>query len=452
MSVLSTMLQQSSTRDDARCGASLGPSSGRGRVASVGPQAILILPVVRERFLFLFWVLWVTLVVVATSVSASERELTFDHDSRIGDFIAVESAGVSPWVALVPGSEPVHAVWSPDAATGALGEAVFDAWSRLIPHAANRPEGGAARGNGGETETGGRSDSNSRNGRGRDSGAAAVWLDSETFATRYTATEGFSSSLRPKHSGDEVRDVLVFVPGYLGRVGNFSAAGVLAPLVASGWVDAGAVLATGFGAVFTSEVSAASRVMYQIGLPSDQGVELQTQWLDVLVRGISDRHPQARLHFVGHSAGGVVARFLVLTRRVPAAATVVTIASPNGGSEWAEIGQMIGDSPMGILTPFFGLPDLREGAGLMRDLGRSRPGTLLGWMNAQPHPDLRWVSIVRANDEIVAPWSQDLGRVGPLRGKVETLVSPAGHALTPADGTILAAIFAAVTRESDSTR
>lgn len=262
------------------------------------------------------------------------------------------------------------------------------------------------------------------------------------LADRWSDAVG-DATARPVSFDDGVRDVIVLVPGYLGRPGNFAAAGVLGPLLASGWRDGGAVLATGWGATFTAEPLRAPRVVYQVGLPSDQGVAVQAQWLDMLVRAIAARHPQARVHLVGHSAGGIVARFLVVTRRLREVATVVTVASPNGGSELAELGRLIGESPLGWMTPLFGLPDFREGSALFRDLERSQPGTLLGWLNVQPHPDIRWVSIVRAADEWVAPWLQDLGRIAPLRGRVETLVSPAGHALTPNDGTLLAAIFAA---------
>jgi triacylglycerol esterase/lipase EstA (alpha/beta hydrolase family) len=60
------------------------------------------------------------------------------------------------------------------------------------------------------------------------------------------------------------------------------------------------------------------------------------------VRAFADR--VARLHFVGHSMGGLVARALVAQSRPPRLGRVVTLGTPHGGTEIVDL--------FGRLTPF----------------------------------------------------------------------------------------------------
>ena len=71
---------------------------------------------------------------------------------------------------------------------------------------------------------------------------------------------------------------------------------------------------------------------------------------------------------------------------------------------------------------------------------RERPGTFLYWLNHQPHPPARYISIVRSSDlswvgDLVVPeWSQDLNRVYALRGRALTIPTSGGHGLEAEDG------------------
>jgi triacylglycerol lipase len=83
---------------------------------------------------------------------------------------------------------------------------------------------------------------------------------------------------------------------------------------------------------------------------------------------------------------------------------------------------------------------------VLLDLSPAVPGSLLFWLNAQPHPRLQYVSIVRAapfglGDVLVPGFSQDLNNVPVLRGQARSYVVPADHSLVPADGTMLASVL-----------
>ncbi|MGM0553034.1 MAG: lipase family alpha/beta hydrolase [Pseudomonadota bacterium] len=239
--------------------------------------------------------------------------------------------------------------------------------------------------------------------------------------------------------------VLVLVPGYPGDAGGFRSAGVTAVLSASGFVDAGAVAARPQGPQFGRAAGVGARPFYTVHLAGTQPLVLQAQALNRVLQALTQRHPGQELVLVGHSSGGVVARLALVTGPGVPVSTLITIASPHAGSGWAEMARSVAEalraSPLGWYAPFFGLDDWHRDDGWLADLGEARPGTLLGWLNTRSHPPLRYVSVVRLADPWVAPASQDMGRLAPLAGRSEALISPAGHALTAADGTVIAALL-----------
>ena len=135
---------------------------------------------------------------------------------------------------------------------------------------------------------------------------------------------------------------------------------------------------------------------------------------------------------------------LLVQNRVPRAKALITIASPHLGTGRAIEALEATDDPFpfSLLKDFFsgGLYDLvRDSRGVLVDLTPARPGSLLYWLNAQPHPDIAYVSILRPGpvglgDELVPAYSQDMNNVPALAGRSSTLSLPVGHSLQPLDG------------------
>ncbi len=240
--------------------------------------------------------------------------------------------------------------------------------------------------------------------------------------------------------------IAVMVPGYQANGDDFRSSGVTAQLRVSGFRDAGRVLAGPHGPRFQRAPANAERQFYTLSLPTDQPIPWQARWLDAAVEAITTRHPEQELVLVGHSAGGVVARFLLVAGDFDAVNMLVTISSPHSGSELSElgrsVGQALGATPMGMATPFLGLDDLQRSQGLLSDLERPRPGNLLAWLNTQPHPEIRYVSLIRAGDRVVAPMSQDMNGVPALARRSAVREIDGGHSLDPAIGRVLVDLFA----------
>ena len=86
---------------------------------------------------------------------------------------------------------------------------------------------------------------------------------------------------------------------------------------------------------------------------------------------------------------------------------------------------------------------VQQSRGVLLDLTPPAPGNLLFWLNGQPHPDIRYTSIMRIGtfympgDQLVPPLSQDLNRVPALVGRAQTYSMAQGHLLTPQDGDLI---------------
>jgi pimeloyl-ACP methyl ester carboxylesterase len=259
-------------------------------------------------------------------------------------------------------------------------------------------------------------------------------------------------------------DVLVMVHGYMSDASTWEANGVTQALAVNGWQPAGVMMA-GPGGVLVPAVSVQRPVAvnrtYSVNLPAAAPLQVQAMHLATAVAALRQSYPGERLILAGHSAGGVVARMLVIGNNPYGVDTLVTIASPHLGTARAAQGLDVVDS-----KPFFcpgpgirflkslvggrGYDYLEHSRGALVDLLPAESGNVLAWLNQQPHPDIRYVSVVRgtpgaAGDSMVPAYSQDMNNVPALRGRVTTLFSPAGHGLNPADGQLLAQILAGST-------
>lgn len=243
-------------------------------------------------------------------------------------------------------------------------------------------------------------------------------------------------------------DVLVLVHGYLGSAVSWESSGVNTILQQHGWQRAGVI--TPAGLVPASGVKAEKKV-YTVELPSIAPIAVQADLLSRQISSIQSMHTGESLVLVGHSAGGVVARMSLVRNGVSNTKALITIATPHLGTARAIEALEATDDPFPIsmIKDFFAgetYAVVRNSWGVLLDLTPAQPGTLLYWLNQQPHPDINYVSVMRPGpvglgDELVPSFSQDMNNVHALAGKSLTHTLPVSHALQPADGLKLVEIL-----------
>jgi len=248
---------------------------------------------------------------------------------------------------------------------------------------------------------------------------------------------------------------VVLVQGYRSGPAVWHASGVGPVMAQSGIAPGGHLSLTPDGVVVPLGPMAASEPkgprFVTIDLPTEAPVAMQAAGLSRYLAELRKRHPDEKIVLVGHSAGGVVARLVMVLNPELKVTRLVTIASPNLGTAVAELGRMIGQSPLGWFTPLMNLGTINRSQALYHDLSREYPGNLLGWLNRQPHPAADYVAIVRvrgtvtpsSGDGVTNGYAQDLNTVPALAGRARTLFSPGGHDLRPDDGLLIAALVRA---------
>lgn len=241
-------------------------------------------------------------------------------------------------------------------------------------------------------------------------------------------------------------DALVLVPGYLSGGHTWRAHGITHGLAASGWQDGGNLTPGPDGPHLDITPQAGGNRFYTVELPSEAPLPVQASYLNAYLDAIRAIHADEPMILAGHSAGGVLARYVMVSRPELKVDALVTIASPHSGSDAAEMGELIADSPMAWFAPMMGMDTINRSRDLYRDLGRPDGWNLLGWLNTHPHPQAHYVSIVHPNDEWVDAPSQDMNRVPALAGRSQVLASAGGHELNPADGILLSRLLADLDR------
>ena len=246
-------------------------------------------------------------------------------------------------------------------------------------------------------------------------------------------------------------DVLILIHGYMGSAVSWEASGINAILEKNGWHRGGILagpklIATGSGA--------SGNRSYAVELPSLAPMMLQADHLQAMLQRINAMHPGEPLIIAAHSAGGIVARAVLARAGVAEVKALITVASPHLGTMRAEQALDATDTPWPfcLVENFFSNGSYRvvkSSRGALIDLTPAHPGSLLYWLNAQPHPQITYYSIVTPGpvglgDELVPVFSQDMNNVPALQGKSKVVAVRGGHSLSPEVGIALTGILAQI--------
>ncbi len=249
-------------------------------------------------------------------------------------------------------------------------------------------------------------------------------------------------------------DIMLLIHGFLGHAFSWERSGINTELQRMGWIHAGMFEGSPFGPqLLVTQHNSANNLVYTATLPSETPVMVQADVLKNIIDIIQQQHPDEQLILVGHSAGGVVARTLLVRHQPANIKALITIASPHVGTAKADQALDItaNHGPFNIVKNIVGGDDydaLKHSRGLMHDLMYPLPGNLLYWLNSQPHPDIHYASIIRvdkdrdAGDDYVPAFSQNMNNVPALFGKSSVYVTPASHSLAPQDAITIVSIVA----------
>ncbi len=204
--------------------------------------------------------------------------------------------------------------------------------------------------------------------------------------------------------------------------------------------------------LFVTEANNAENVVYVATLPSQTPVMIQADILKNIIDIIKQNHPGNEIILVGHSAGGVIARMVLIRHQLTNVKALITIAAPHIGTGRADQALDItaNHGPFNMVKSFVGGNDydaLKHSRGLMVDLRHPQPGNMLYWLNSQPHPGIHYASIIRLNndgatgDYYVPGFSQNMNNVPPLQGQSSTFTTPTSHFLVRQDANTILSII-----------
>ncbi len=257
-------------------------------------------------------------------------------------------------------------------------------------------------------------------------------------------------------------DVAVLLHGLLKSSSSWERSGAVDALQELGWERAGRAQVGGPTGVMISrpqQKNRGNRILYLADIPTLIPLEQQADLLEKMLVALSDNHPGEPIYLIGHSAGGVVTRMVVVRNSVPNIKALITVAAPHLGSPYANLAYDLATLPY----PFRLVPKmmahkkykvLRKSRPMIKGLMLAHPGTMLHWLNRQPHPDIAYFSIIRrqppskVREALVPFWSQDMNNIVALRegvdgqyGRAVTIPTLALHRITMQDGYLLGTLL-----------
>jgi len=242
---------------------------------------------------------------------------------------------------------------------------------------------------------------------------------------------------------------MVLIHGYLADGSSWRTTKVTQGLLLAGWKDGGGYTVTQQGILTPRNAFATPNAFFTVDLPSKAPIEVQAYRLGQYLNHLYALRKEPII-FVGHSSGGIVARFYLITPAHVPAQALITIGTPHLGTPSADFALLTSRSPIAMMLKATGQNTIRDSRVLYANLKTAQPNSFLYWLNQQPHPAISYVSVIRSNKNKIRPTkydffvpaeNQNMNNVSALRGQSFTYLTQEDHFLSGKDGLFLVNIL-----------
>lgn len=244
---------------------------------------------------------------------------------------------------------------------------------------------------------------------------------------------------------------LVFIHGYMEDGMSWRNKGVTAALLKNNWLDGGTLSINQYGVQkYPNSIAPLNRdVFYTVELPWTHPIGQQSQILSTYLHKLATIRQQP-LTLVGHSLGGIVARYYLVNNTLTPINGLITVASPHTGAPLAKLAKLATKTPLDDFAKAAGHKALKKSKQLLKELSPEKPSNFLYQLNHHTHPNIFYLSIIRKNgktvprkyDYIVPPYSQNMNNIFALKGRSALFLTNKAHGLTAIDGWIIARFMA----------
>ena len=248
-------------------------------------------------------------------------------------------------------------------------------------------------------------------------------------------------------------EAVLLVQGFLADGSTWRQHGIVSHLEGDGWVDGGHLRIDADGVFSNRAPKSGARMVYTVALPTQLPLATQLPVFERYVQFVAARHAGESLTLVGHSAGGLLGRYFMVENPEAGVSALITIATPHLGTESALFGADLANHPITELLASLGAPEIADMRGLLDELAPAKPGRFLYWLNHQPHPPAKYISLLRRAspvawfDTLLIPvHHQDMASIPGLRPWTTSIQTGQSHELERGDGKRIATILAQLKR------
>lgn len=240
-------------------------------------------------------------------------------------------------------------------------------------------------------------------------------------------------------------EILLLVHGFQSDMFTWQRAGIITVLEQHGWQKTDYLIAANKGIVplHTPEKIPEKKIV-SLQLPSNIQLRTQANMFTAALHHLADQYPNESVIIAGHSLGGLTARLSLVKNGVFQVKGLITIAAPHLGTDLAMMGmQELNDNVMSKwFKRMFGggrYQMLEDSAPVIYDILPARPGNMLYALNQQPHPNIKYISVVRSypngylGDNIVPGYSQNMHSVAAIGQGSTRILQGTRHDLTKQD-------------------